>query len=174
MMGSPNKPLEPAGAAAALAGSRSKTLGRHERGIHMRMTRRWPACLILLLASGCGQAGRRVEGQLPPVTIGVCEAAKSHLGARIRVQGEFGGINGAWSNYTPTVVMLSTNLCDGTRGAGLVFATLVGREEAAKLGSRRPRDDRYERTGDPVEIDGFVTKVEEGRFTYLQDCIVVR
>lgn len=88
----------------------------------------------------------------------------------MRVQGEFDGFGYATNSLDITVA--TPELCND-RGAGLVFATLGGREEAAKLANRQPRGKRDRRPGDAIEIDGFVTRVEEGRFTYLRDCVVV-
>jgi hypothetical protein len=89
----------------------------------------------------------------------------------VRVQGEFDGFGYATNSLDITIA--TNDLCND-RGAGLVFASLSGKEEAAKLEHRRPRGKRDRRPGDPVEVDGIVTKVEEGRFTYLRDCTVVR
>lgn len=125
---------------------------------------------IVMIAAGCGRALAPREGP-PPITVSVCAAAKSAPGARVRVHGEFDGFGYATNSLDVTVA--TTDLCN-ERGAGLVFARLSGKEEAGKLSNRRPRGKREPRPGDPVEIDGFVTKVEDGRFTYLRDSVVVR
>jgi hypothetical protein len=89
----------------------------------------------------------------------------------VRVRGEFDGFGYATNSLDITVA--TTELCNA-RGAGLVFASLSGKAEAAKLDDRQPRGKRNSRPGDLVEVDGFVVKVEEGRFTHLRDCVVVR
>jgi hypothetical protein len=111
----------------------------------------------------------RATSTLPAIT--VCAAAKSAPGTLVKVEGEFGGFGYATNSMDITVA--SSELCSD-RGAGVLFVTLLGKEEREKLLSRRPPGKRDSRPGDAVEVQGVVSKVADGRFTYLRDAVVIR
>jgi hypothetical protein len=107
-----------------------------------------------------------------PATASVCAVARSAVGARVRVEGEFGGF--AYDTDSRMLSLTTHELCND-RGAGVVFGKLAGKAEKDKLMTRRPPGKRGDdRPGDTVEIEGVVTTIEEGRFTHLEDCVVIR
>ena len=144
---------------------------RETRNVKMRSL---IVALPLIMASGCGRpsAGSSQQVESPkPQTITVCAAAKASPGAHIRVQGEFGGFSYATESLDISVG--TSELCSD-RGAGLVFASLAGKQERAKLMTRRPPGKRDGTPGDTVEVEGLVTKIEDGRFTHIKEAVVIR
>lgn len=131
-------------------------------------------CFTLIGGVAC-QDSSAAEGQgtasvLPP-TVTVCAAARAKPGSVVGVLGEFDGFG--YDTKSLHVTLATSELCSD-RGAGLLFATLINTTEREKLSSRRPRGKRDNRPGDQTELQGVVSKVEDGRFTYLAKATVVR
>jgi hypothetical protein len=133
------------------------------------------ALLLMLVGGSACQEGSAAPRQdripTPPPTVTVCAAAKATPGAIVRVLGEFDGF--AYDTDSLHVTIATSELCSD-RGAGALFVELVGKAEREKLLSRRPRGKRDNRPGDPTEVQGIVSKVGDGRFTYLVDAVVIR
>ena len=91
------------------------------------------------------------------------------MGSRVLVAGEFGGFG--YEMQSRRITLHSDSLCN-ERGAGLVFAELVSRQEAEKLGNARPKPKRGEGRGDSVSVEGVIEKIEEGRFVRLSNACV--
>jgi hypothetical protein len=131
----------------------------------MLCVRSWFVVIAAAAVAGCDlPPGSDVVSATPePVT--VCAAARTPVGQRIIVRGEFGGF--APDTQSRSVNMESDDLCND-RGAGIVFAELRSLDERLKLIPALPRGKRYPYTsGTIVTIEGRVESVREGRFTNL-------
>jgi hypothetical protein len=125
--------------------------------------------IFLVLSEACTDPPPRALSMDAPV-LTVCEAARSQVGSRIRIKGEFTGFDHA--TQATTFSLASDGVCTD-RGAGLIIATALTRDEMAKLANAQPRGRRPPITpGTIVEIQGDVMKIEDGRFVYVEQVIV--
>lgn len=117
-----------------------------------------------LLAVGTGeQANIRTPLQ-------VCAVAAQPIGARVLVRAELsrGASSGAATFES------SGALCNA-QGAGLLWVTFANQKELKKLWNAQPRPRRNNRgqSGDFVTLEGTLKKVEQGRFSTIDDAVVI-
>jgi hypothetical protein len=94
----------------------------------------------------------------------ICEAAKRAVGSVVAIRAEFDGF--AYDTNSRHVTLVSAQLCS-SRGASSAFVELATDEQRSKLMNASPRGKRQRRPGTIVTLTGRITKVEDGRFVYL-------
>ena len=124
-------------------------------------------CLWVVVAMNCG-------GESTPApnleTLSVCQAAGQSVGSQIRVSGEFDGFG--YDTNSRLVTVVTSELCN-SNGAGVVFAELRNNSEREKLLGHHPRNSWSRGApGDPVVVQGTITRVREGRFTNIDGAVV--
>ena len=135
----------------------------------MRATSSRPlVCLWMVAAMNCGGESEP-DLTLNLETLSVCQAAGQSVGSQVKVSGEFDGFGYATNSTHVTVA--TSELCN-SNGAGLVFAELANDSEREKLYGHHPRNSRSGAPGDPVVVQGTITRVREGRFTDIDGAVV--
>ncbi len=142
-------------------------------GMHPRLERHDPVLVVLatLWLSACTEPARPVPLGPEVSTHSICQAATRRVGDRIRVRGQFDGFD--YGSPPRSISIVSDELCND-HGAGIVFAKVWSRTEEERASNLRPVNGRRQRPGDPVTMEGVITQIREGRFTDLEDAIIVR
>ncbi|MEP1151916.1 MAG: hypothetical protein ABJH08_09325 [Balneola sp.] len=119
--------------------------------------------LILLIFVGCSPADEsKAVPQKSLTTVTVCEAAQKSTNSRVRIEGIFDGFT--YAIGSKEITLESSKTCN-SEGAGLVFASLKNGNEKERLFQTKP--------GTRVILEGKINKVEESRFVYISNAIVI-